>query len=123
MHALSDLGTRSHERVRIYHGAVVHIGADVDEHWRHADYRWPYISSFADRRSTRNHTHAIDHGKPPDRESVFVDERQSGAHVCKFAQADSQQDALFHPDINRPAVINFFFRADASLYRLVTKFE
>ena len=124
VYALADLRARSDQRVGIDQGAFVHIRAYVDKHRRHADYRRRYVRSQPHRRSTGNDTHAVGYGKLPGREGGFVHEGEGSAtRLHQFAQAEAQQNAVFHPGVDPPAAVDLFGRADFALGECVAELE
>ena len=65
VYALADLRAGAHQRVRVDHRAFVDVGADVDEHRRHADHGRRDVGSAAHRRASGNHAHLLAGGEVP----------------------------------------------------------
>ena len=57
------------------------------------------------------------------REGVFVDEGEAGGHVGERAKAESEQDALLDPGVDRPAAVNLLGGANFALRELVAEFK
>src|ERR1019366_9771319 len=72
VHALADLRARADQRMRVDHRAFTHVGADVDEHGRHADDGRRNVRPFADGRSTGHQANTIGEGETTGGESVLV---------------------------------------------------
>ena len=114
VHALADLRAGADQSVRVDHRAFVHVGADVDEHGRHADDRRRNVGAFADGRSSGHQANAIGERQSAGREGVLVDKGEHVAvrHFLQFAETEAEQDALLHPGIDDPAVVDFLGGAD-----------
>jgi hypothetical protein len=58
------------------------------------------------------------------REGIFINERQRpAAHLRQFAQAKTEQNALFHPDIRTPAALALLGGADRAPRQPPTEFR
>src|ERR1700691_190858 len=109
MHALADLRARPDKSVGINHSSLVHVGAHVDKHRRHANYGWRHVSSLAHRRATGNDANSVSYRKLPGREGVFIDKAQScAARFGQFAQPKAKQNAVFHPGVDDPPSVDLF---------------
>src|SRR5437667_8909762 len=64
-------------------------------------------------------------GEAPGGKCVFIDERKTGigSGFTEFANAEAQQDALFHPDIHAPFAIDFFGGANFAFRELLAKLQ
>src|SRR5205814_6467975 len=54
---LADLSAATNQRVRIHHGAIVHVGAGVDVHGRHASHAPADVAAVADTGAARHDAH------------------------------------------------------------------
>jgi hypothetical protein len=109
--------------VRIHHGSFIDERPHIDEHGRHADHRRRDIGAQPHGRSPRHDADAVANRKSAGGEGVLVDEGKAGvlSHFAQFAQAKSQQDTQFHPDIDNPASTDFFRSANFSLGEFVAE--
>src|SRR5207245_2072357 len=118
VHALANLRAGAYQRVRVNQSAVVHIGAYVDVHGRHADHALADVAAVANRRTARHHTHVLFWWNLLQRAGVLVAElrlaRCSGArrlhwkgapfgHLDDAPDAKPEQDAFLHPGVHLPA--------------------
>src|SRR5262249_25740998 len=101
VHALPNLCTRPDERVRINHRAFVDVGANIDEHRRHADNGRSYVGPHAYRRPSGHDSDAIGNRKPASREGVFIDEAEAlaASHQREFSEPEAEEDALLDPNV------------------------
>src|ERR1035441_2428970 len=100
----ADLGATAHQGVRIDHGAVVDVCADVDVHGRHAGDVLAEGCAFAHAGSAGHDADVLLRADPLHRISVLVAEAERAhRHVDVDAHPEAQQDALFHPRIDAPA--------------------
>src|SRR5208282_93049 len=72
------------------------------------------VSALANRRATGNEANAIGNGETTGRKCVLVDK---GEHVTvrqflQLAQAETKQNPLLYPGIDRPASVDFVGGAD-----------
>ena len=112
---LAYLRTGTYQCVGVDHGAFVYVRADVDEHWRHADYRGRYVGTFADGRSSRHHPDAFCWRELAGGEGVFVDEREARSHVFEFTETKAKEDSLLDPGVDGPAALDFIGGANFAL--------
>ena len=89
--------------------AFIDVGADVDEHGRHADHGGRHVGAFANRRSAGHEANTIGEGEAAGGEGVFVDKREyvSVGHLLQFAQTETEKDALLDPGVDDPASVDF----------------
>ena len=111
---LAHLGAGTDQRVRIDHCAFVNIGADVDEHRRHANDRGRDVSSSAHRRASGNHAHQVAGSEVANRIGILVNKREHArvSALRQLADAKAQQDPLLHPLIGAPAAVGLFGSAN-----------
>src|SRR5450759_3887075 len=101
-HAL--VGSCAHQGVRIHHGAVTDVSADVDVHGRHAGDVLAEVCAFADAAAAGHDADVLLRADALHRISVLVAEAESAhGHVDIDAHAEADQNALLDPDVDAPA--------------------
>ena len=101
----ADLRARADERMRVDERALADVGADVDEHRRHADDALARRTRRRESTSRRARCGCRRVGAGPlERHRVLVVERQArDRHVDGVAEAEAEQDALLDPRVDAPA--------------------
>src|SRR6185436_11654838 len=104
VHALTHLGARANEGMRIDHRLGADIRADVDEHRRHADHALREVRAATDAGSARDDANPFLRSKVSRGERVLVHEAEVRAlgslghgHVGDAADTESEEYSLLYP--------------------------
>src|SRR5581483_9964760 len=106
MATLAKLRATADQSVRIHHGPLAHVRADVDIHGRHTDHAFCHIAAVADAGAAGHEAHAVLRADPPDRVGGFIKEWLPlgiDRHVDNLPHPKAEQDPFLDPAIDAPA--------------------
>src|ERR1051326_4364639 len=107
MHTLSNLCARADQGMRIDHGALIYVGADVDVHRRHADDSGRQVSTNTNRRTAGNDSYPICNFEPAHRISALVDKRERAAfRFRQLSQFKTEENPLLNPGVDLPMAVD-----------------
>ena len=120
MDIAANLGAGADGNVRVDHGALAHVGADVDVCRRHHYGAGGKVGAAADAGPAGDDANAVLRLEIPYREGGFVKKRElSLRHVRNPPQAEALEYGLLYPHVHNPLAVNLFRYAYDALFEVV----